>query len=79
MRSITDPGVTASTLFAALFSFVLIFCGVTQPPPQMPYFWRSWMPPLSPFTYFIEVSLMLHTRRSILLHRMLVYVAHLAL
>jgi ABC-type multidrug transport system permease subunit len=63
IHRIADPG-PASTLFAALFSFVLIFCGVTQPPPQMPYFWRSWMPPLSPFTYFIEVSVVLHAKVS---------------
>ncbi|RSH93722.1 hypothetical protein EHS25_006369 [Saitozyma podzolica] len=66
MAAVAPNSVIASTLFAALFSFVLIFCGVTQPPPQMPYFWRSWMPPLSPFTYFIEVSVVLHACSTLL-------------
>lgn len=44
----------ASILFSTFFSFVIIFCGVVQPPPQLPYFWRVWMFPLSPFTYLIE-------------------------
>lgn len=44
----------ASILFSTFFSFVIIFCGVVQPPPQLPYFWRSWMFHLSPFTYLIE-------------------------
>lgn len=44
----------ASILFSTFFSFVIVFCGVVQPPPQLPYFWRVWMFPLSPFTYLIE-------------------------
>ncbi|SNX85670.1 probable SNQ2 - ABC transporter involved in multidrug resistance [Melanopsichium pennsylvanicum] len=44
----------ASILFSTFFSFVIVFCGVVQPPPQLPYFWRVWMFPLSPFTYFVE-------------------------
>ncbi len=44
----------ASILFSTFFSFVIIFCGVVQPPPQMPYFWRKWMFPLSPFTWLVE-------------------------
>ena len=44
----------ASMIYATLFSFVLIFCGVVQPPKNLPYFWRSWMFHLSPFTYIIE-------------------------
>ncbi|CAD6975871.1 unnamed protein product, partial [Tilletia controversa] len=44
----------ASVLFSTFFSFVIIFCGVVQPPPQLPYFWRVWMFPLSPFTYLVE-------------------------
>ena len=41
-------------LFATLFSFVIVFCGVVQPPPQLPYFWRKWMFRLSPFTWIVE-------------------------
>ncbi|PWN48587.1 putative SNQ2-ABC transporter [Violaceomyces palustris] len=44
----------ASILFSTLFSFVIIFCGVVQPPTQLPTFWSSWMFHLSPFTYLIE-------------------------
>jgi len=44
----------ASVLFSTFFSFVIIFCGVVQPPPLLPYFWRVWMFPLSPFTYLVE-------------------------
>lgn len=31
-----------------------IFCGVTAPPPTLPYFWRKWMWPLDPFTRLIR-------------------------
>lgn len=46
-------------LIAALFNpFLLvlfsIFCGVTAPPPTLPYFWRKWMWPLDPFTRLIS-------------------------
>ncbi|ODN86072.1 ATP-binding cassette transporter [Cryptococcus wingfieldii CBS 7118] len=46
-------------LIAALFNpFLLVlfslFCGVTAPPPTLPYFWRSWMYPLDPFTRLIS-------------------------
>ncbi|KAK0564174.1 ATP-binding cassette transporter snq2 [Tilletia horrida] len=44
----------ASVLFSTFFSFVIVFCGVVQPPPNLPYFWRVWMFPLSPFTYLVE-------------------------
>ncbi|WFD34806.1 hypothetical protein MCUN1_001650 [Malassezia cuniculi] len=44
----------ASVIYATLFSFVMIFCGVVQPPANLPYFWRKWMFPLSPYTYIIE-------------------------
>lgn len=44
----------ASLLFAVLFSFVVIFCGVLQPPPLMPTFWREWMPHLATFTYIVS-------------------------
>ena len=44
----------ASVLFSTFFSFVIIFCGVVQPPGQLPYFWRKWMFPLSPFTHIVE-------------------------
>ena len=45
---------TAAIIQSLLFSFVLAFNGVLQPPSQMPYFWSSWMYHLSPFTYLIE-------------------------
>ncbi|CDU25412.1 probable SNQ2-ABC transporter involved in multidrug resistance [Sporisorium scitamineum] len=44
----------ASILFSTFFSFVIVFCGVVQPPPLLPYFWRSWMFVASPFTYLLE-------------------------
>ncbi|KAI5479965.1 hypothetical protein MNV49_002255 [Pseudohyphozyma bogoriensis] len=44
----------ASILFSTFFSFVIIFNGVVQPVSQLPYFWRSWMYRLTPFTYLIE-------------------------
>lgn len=31
-----------------------LFCGVTIPYPQMPYFWRSWLYQLDPFTRLIS-------------------------
>mgnify|MGYP001762232220 CR=1 FL=1 len=44
----------ASMLFSTLYSFLVVFCGVMQPPGQMPYFWHSWMFYLAPFTWIIE-------------------------
>ncbi|WFD27170.1 hypothetical protein MNAN1_002166 [Malassezia nana] len=54
MASIAPNAMIASVLFSTFFSFVIVFCGVVQPPAQLPYFWRSWMFHLSPFTYLIE-------------------------
>ena len=54
LAAISPNGLVASVLFSTAFSFIVTFCGVVQPPPQMPYFWRSWMFHLSPFKYFVE-------------------------
>lgn len=54
LATIAPNAMIASVLFSTLFSFVIVFCGVVQPPSQLPYFWRSWMFHLSPFTYIIE-------------------------
>ncbi|ORY35845.1 ABC-2 type transporter-domain-containing protein [Naematelia encephala] len=48
-----------SIIVAALFNpFLLVmfsvFCGVTAPPATLPYFWRSWMYQLDPFTRLIS-------------------------
>lgn len=44
----------ASLLVPVFFLFVVSFCGVVAPPASLPYFWRSWMYPLSPFHYLVE-------------------------
>eukprot|EP01117_Protostelium_nocturnum_P006316 TRINITY_DN227_c0_g1_i1.p1 TRINITY_DN227_c0_g1~~TRINITY_DN227_c0_g1_i1.p1 ORF type:complete len:1474 (-),score=463.74 TRINITY_DN227_c0_g1_i1:47-4363(-) len=44
----------AMLLLPLLVVFLFLFCGVLQPPSQLPYFWRSWMYPLDPFHYFLE-------------------------
>ena len=44
----------ASIIYSSLFTFVFLFCGVVQPPDNLPYFWRVWMFPLSTFTYIVE-------------------------
>ena len=54
VATISPNAMIASMLFATLFSFVIVFCGVVQPPPQLPYFWRKWMFRLSPFTWIVE-------------------------
>ncbi|WFD34805.1 hypothetical protein MCUN1_001649 [Malassezia cuniculi] len=54
VAALSPNAMLASVIYATLFSFVLIFCGVVQPPGNMPYFWRKWMFPLSPFTYIVE-------------------------
>ncbi|WFD34807.1 hypothetical protein MCUN1_001651 [Malassezia cuniculi] len=51
---IAPNAMIASILFSTFFSFVIVFCGMVQPPSQLPYFWRSWMFPLSPFTHIVE-------------------------
>lgn len=47
----------ASLLVPLFFLFVVSFCGVVVPPQQLPYFWRSWMYHVSPFTYLLEAML----------------------
>ncbi|BGP40430.1 ATP-binding cassette transporter snq2 [Rhodotorula kratochvilovae] len=54
VASFSPSAMAASVLFSTLFSFVIIFNGVVQPYAQLPYFWRSWMYRLTPFTYLIE-------------------------
>ena len=54
MAAISPNAMIASILFSTFFSFVVVFCGVVQPPPLLPYFWRSWMFMLSPFTWIME-------------------------
>ena len=54
MAAVSPNAMIASILFSTFFSFVVVFCGVVQPPNQMPYFWRSWMFQLSPFTWIME-------------------------
>lgn len=54
MAAISPNAMIASVLFSTFFSFVVVFCGVVQPPKQLPYFWRSWMFYLSPFTWVME-------------------------
>ncbi|PRP87719.1 hypothetical protein PROFUN_02419 [Planoprotostelium fungivorum] len=46
--------VQAMLLLPLLVVFLFLFCGILQPPANMPYFWRSWMYPLDPFRYFLE-------------------------
>jgi ATP-binding cassette subfamily G (WHITE) protein 2 (SNQ2) len=48
-----------SIIVAALFNpFLLVlfsvFCGVTAPYANLPYFWRSWMYWLDPFTWLVK-------------------------
>ena len=54
VATVAPNAMIASVLFSTLFSFVMVFCGVIQPPRQLPYFWREWMFYLSPFTWLIE-------------------------
>eukprot|EP01117_Protostelium_nocturnum_P006317 TRINITY_DN227_c0_g2_i2.p1 TRINITY_DN227_c0_g2~~TRINITY_DN227_c0_g2_i2.p1 ORF type:complete len:1432 (-),score=505.14 TRINITY_DN227_c0_g2_i2:66-4361(-) len=57
----------AFLLLPLLVVFLFLFCGVLQPPSQLPYFWRSWMYPLDPFHYFLEgmvVDILQETRVS---------------
>ncbi|WFD34808.1 hypothetical protein MCUN1_001652 [Malassezia cuniculi] len=54
MAAIAPNAVIASVLFSTFFSFVVVFCGVVQPPDQLPEFWSKWMFYLSPFTWVME-------------------------
>jgi len=54
MAAISPNAMIASILFSTFFSFVVVFCGVVQPPDQLPTFWGSWMFYLSPFTWIME-------------------------
>jgi len=44
----------AFTLVPNLITFLLLFCGVLNPPPAMPEFWRSWVYPIMPTRYYLE-------------------------
>ncbi|KAJ1912602.1 ATP-binding cassette transporter snq2 [Mycoemilia scoparia] len=46
--------IIAALLNPIFTSFMLLFCGVTNPYPTMPKFWRSWMYWLTPIRYFVE-------------------------
>ena len=54
MAAIAPNAMIASVLFSTFFAFVVVLCGVVQPPSELPTFWRSWMFPLSPFTWVME-------------------------
>ena len=54
IAAIAPNPIFASLLVPTFFSFVIAFCGVLSPPSAMPYFWRSWMYPLTPFHYLLE-------------------------
>ena len=54
IAAISPNAMIASILFSTLFSFVIVFCGVVQPPPLLPDFWKNFTFPLSPFKYIIE-------------------------
>lgn len=54
---------SAAIITTLLFSFMIAFCGVTQPVSQMPTFW-TFMYKVSPHTYFVQslVGVVLHNR-----------------
>ncbi|WFD00124.1 hypothetical protein MYAM1_002870 [Malassezia yamatoensis] len=54
MAAISPNAMIASILFSTFFSFVVIFCGVVQPPDLLPSFWRAWMYLVSPFFWIME-------------------------
>lgn len=62
IAALPDPE-TASSVVLLLMFMMLTFCGVLQPVPAMPGFWR-FMYRLSPFTYWLSgmVSTQLHQR-----------------
>ncbi|KAJ8294266.1 Brefeldin A resistance protein [Rhodotorula toruloides] len=53
VASFSPTPMAASVLFSSLFSFVIIFNGVVQPPSQLPSFW-NFMYHTTPFTYLVE-------------------------
>ncbi|KAJ1680261.1 ATP-binding cassette transporter snq2 [Spiromyces aspiralis] len=49
------PNDIISALINPIFTaMMLLFCGVTNPYPTMPKFWRRWMYWISPIRYFVE-------------------------
>ena len=44
----------ASLLVPIFFTFIVAFCGVVVPSQTLPYFWRVWLYPLTPFRYLVE-------------------------
>ncbi|KAL9618479.1 MAG: hypothetical protein Q9160_006798 [Pyrenula sp. 1 TL-2023] len=54
IASFSPNELLASLLVPIFFLFVVSFCGVVVPFQAIPYFWRSWMYYLSPFTYLLE-------------------------
>jgi len=54
IASFSPNELLASLLVPLFFLFVVSFCGVVVPPPNLPYFWRSWMYWVTPFHYLLE-------------------------
>jgi len=61
IASFSPNDLLASLLVPLFFTFIVSFCGVVVPYAALPYFWRSWMYRLSPFTYLLEGMLGLIT------------------
>ena len=55
---------SANVILGLMLSFMIAFCGVTQPPSLMPGFWRRFMWKVSPYTYFVQnlVGIALHDK-----------------
>lgn len=55
MVAALSPSITIAALFNPFILVVFTsFAGVVAPPPTLPYFWRSWMYELNPFTRLIS-------------------------
>ncbi|CCD25960.2 pleiotropic drug resistance family ABC transporter NDAI_0G01840 [Naumovozyma dairenensis CBS 421] len=68
---------SANVLLGLALSFLIAFCGVTQPPSLMPGFWRRFMWRTSPYTYYVQnlVGIMLHKKPVICSEKELNYFA----
>lgn len=55
---------SASVIMGLTLSFLLVFCGVVQPPSLMPGFW-TFMWKASPYTYFVQslLGIVLHDKK----------------
>lgn len=57
VQNLMSNALSGGVLFSSLYSFCIMFSGVTTPPSLMPAFWRKWMFDTTPLHYYMEAQM----------------------